>query len=66
MILKKIFSDNAARQVLLKRRDDWIKDLNFNLIKAKVIKATHFFDELSNEQKVKLVKCLASEPGKRD
>ena len=67
MILKKIFSDNSPRQVLLKRRDDWIKDLNFNLIKGKVVKASHYFDdELNNEQKVKLVKCLASEPGKRD
>ena len=67
MILKQIFSDGAARQVLLKRRDDWIKDLNFNLIKGKVVKATHYFDDdLTNVEKIKLVKCLASEPGKRD
>ena len=52
--------------MLLKRRDDWIKDLNFNLIKGKVVKATHYFDDVSNVEKIKLVKCLASEPGKRD
>ena len=51
----------------MKRRDDWIKDMNFNLIKGKVVKATHYFDdELTNVEKIKLVKGLASEPGKRD
>lgn len=51
----------------MKRRDDWIRDLNMNLIKGKVIKSTHYFDdELNNEGKIKLVKALANEPGKRD
>ena len=37
-----------------------------NLVKGKVIKSTHHFDELENNDKIKLVKALASEPGKRD
>ena len=45
----------------MKRRDDWIKDMNFNLIKGKVVKATHYFDdELTNVEKIKLVKTNIS------
>ena len=38
-----------------------------NLIKGKVVKSTHHFDDdLTNVEKIKLVKALQSEPGKRD
>ena len=67
LILKQRFADAATHQVLMKRRDDWIKDMNLNLVKGKVVKATHYFDdELSNVEKIKLVKALHSEQGKRD
>ena len=67
LILKQRFADGATHQVLMKRRDDWIKDMNLNLVKGKVVKATHYFDdELSNIEKIKLVKALHSEQGKRD
>ena len=46
LILRQRFEDTADRRVLFKRRDDWIKDLNLNLVKGKVIKSTHYFEEL--------------------
>ena len=45
LILKTRFNDTQDRKVLFKRRDDWIKDLNMNLVKGKVIRSTHYFDE---------------------
>ena len=45
LILKTRFpADQADRKTLFKRRDDWIKDLNMNLVKGKVVKSTHYFD----------------------
>ena len=44
LILKTRFQDQADRKTLFKRRDDWIKDLNMNLVKGKVVKSTHYFD----------------------
>ena len=38
------FQEKADRKALFKRRDDWIKDLNMNLVKGKVVKSTHYFD----------------------
>lgn len=51
---------------LLKRRDDWVRDLNMNLVRGKVIRSTHFFDELQDYNKLELLKALDSEPGSRD
>ena len=37
-----------------------------NLIAGKVVKSTHYFDnQLTNTEKIKLVKALHSEPGNR-
>ena len=47
LILRQRFEDTADRRILFKRRDDWIKNLNLNLVKGKVIKSTHYFDELA-------------------
>ena len=44
LILKTRFSEQTDRKTLFKRRDDWIKDLNMNLVKGKVVKSTHYFD----------------------
>ena len=38
------FHEKVDRRVLFKRRDDWIKDLNMNLVRGKVVKSTHYFD----------------------
>ena len=37
-----------------------------NLVTGKVIKGTHFFDEQSKPNQVKLVKALATEPAERE
>ena len=44
LILKTRFQEQTDRKTLFKRRDDWIKDLNMNLVKGKVVKSTHYFD----------------------
>ena len=44
LIMTTWFRDTRDRKTLEKRREDWIKDLNMNLLKAKVARATHFFD----------------------
>ena len=65
-ILRTRFRDNQPMNVLLKRRDDWIRDLNMNLVRGKVIRSTHFFDELADPQKLQLLKALDSEQGARE
>ena len=66
LILRTRFKDTKERKVLLKRRDDWIKDLNMNLVKGKVVRSTHYFDDLDRNQKLTLLKALDSEPGARE
>lgn len=66
LILKTRFKDTRDRKVLLKRRDEWIKDLNMNLVRGKVIRSTHYFDDLEDAQKMTLLKALDSEAGMRD
>ena len=50
----------------MKRRDDWIKDLNLNLIKGKVVKSTAYFDKISKIEQIKLVKALETDHENRD
>jgi len=52
LILRTRFKDTKDRKVLLKRRDDWIKDLNMNLVKGKVVRSTHYFEDLIDAQKL--------------
>ena len=66
LILKTRFKDTTDRKVLLKRRDDWIKDLNMNLIRGKVVRSTLYFEELKDHDKIALLKALESEPGQRE
>ena len=66
LILRTRFKDTKERKVLLKRRDDWIKDLNMNLVKGKVVRSTHYFDDLDRTSKLTLLKALDSEPGVRE
>ena len=63
LILRQRFEDTQDRKILFKRRDDWIKDLNLNLVKGKVIKSTHYFDEIENLDKIKLLRALDTEAG---
>lgn len=51
---------------MTKRKEDWIKDLNLNLVKGKVVKSTHYFDDQIDENKLKLLKALETEPGSRE
>jgi len=66
LILRTRFQDKADRKVLIKRRDDWIKDLNMNLIKGKVVKSTHYFDDLCKLDKIKMVRALEVDHESRD
>jgi len=45
-IMRTRFKDTRDLKALLKRKDDWAKDLNMNLIKSKVIRSTNYYDEL--------------------
>jgi len=45
----------ACVKEMTKRKEDWIKDLNLNLVKGKVIKSTHYFDDQNDENKLKLL-----------
>jgi len=48
LVMKTRFKDTEDNTTLLKRRDDWIKDLNLNLIRGKVVRSTVYFDELQD------------------
>ena len=65
-IMKTRFRDTKDRKTLEKRREDWGKDLNMNLIKAKVIRSTHYFDQIYDDERLALLKALETEPGMRD
>lgn len=64
--MKTRFADNADKKTLFRRRDDWVKDLNLNLVKGKVIKSTHYFDTLSKCDQIKLVRALEVDNESRD
>ena len=66
LILKTRFQDQTDRKTLFKRRDDWIKDLNLNLVKGKVIKSTHYFDTIPKLDQIKLVRALEVENENRE
>ena len=66
LILRQRFFDTKDRKILMKRRDDWIKDLNLNLIRGKVVKSTHYFEDCTHGEQVELVKALDVEPGNRE
>ena len=51
-ILRTRFKDTRDHKVLQKRKDEWVKDLNMNLVKAKVIRSTVYFNELMDHQKL--------------
>lgn len=65
-ILRTRFKDTRDFKTLLRRKDDWVKDLNMNLVKAKVIRSTLYFDDLMDAQKLALLKSLETEQGSRD
>ena len=66
LILRQRFFDTADRKTLMKRRDDWIKDFNLNLIMGKVVKSTHYFDQLGYNEQRELLHALNVEPGNRE
>ena len=66
LILRTRFQDTKDRKVLFKRRDDWIKDLNMNLVKGKVIRSSHYFDELTERDQIGLLRALETEQGSRE
>lgn len=66
LILRTRFKDTKNSKILEKRREDWIKDLNMNLVTGKVVRTTHFFEDLPDFRKLDLLKALDSEPGLRD
>lgn len=45
-MLRTRFHDTRDAKILFKRRDDWIKDLNLNLVRGKVVRSTTYFDDL--------------------
>ena len=64
LILRTRFSDHVSKfKEMIRRKEEWIKDLNLNLVKGKVIKSTHYFDELSLERKRILIEALNTDPG---
>ena len=64
-ILRSRFGDNAEKKVLIKRRDDYIKDMNMNLVKGKVIRSSHYFEEITQPEQMNIIKALEEEPGAR-
>ena len=60
-ILRTRFKDTRDFKTLLRRKDDWIKDLNMNLVKAKVIRSTLYLHDLLDAQKLALLKSLETE-----
>ena len=65
-ILRSRFGDGADKRVLIKRRDDYIKDMNMNLLKGKVIRSSHYFEEISYPEQMGIIKALEEEPGTRE
>lgn len=65
-ILRSRFGDNAEKRVLIKRRDDYIKDMNMNLLKGKVIRSSHYFEEITFPQQMAIIRALEEEPGARE
>jgi len=66
LMLRTRFKDTRDGKVLFKRRDDWIKDLNLNLVRGKVVRSTVYFDELADPQKLQLLRALETEPNNRE
>ena len=68
LILKSRFEEPAKldKKVLFKRKDDFIKDLNLNLLTGKITKSTYYFDEESRQTQIELIRALEAEPGSRD
>ena len=54
-------------KTLVKRNLDFIKDINFDLVRGKMIKSTHYFDDMKDrDTKLALLRALSSEPGNRE
>ena len=65
-IMRTRFKDTTNCKVLEKRRSDWLADLNMNLITGKVIRSTHYFNTLEDDEKLSVLRVLDSEPGNRE
>ena len=55
LILKSRFEDTKDKRTLFKRKDDFLKDINLNLMNGKILKSTNYFDEQNRESQSKLV-----------
>ena len=54
-------------KILAKRNLDFIKDMNFDLVRGRLVKSTHYFDDMQDKDaKLALLRALSTEPGNRE